>query len=104
MAGREGRALMDKDDIKLLALAEKNADPNSWSLIIKFSGHCLIGCKGRKLLTTDNLVKAAEWVDYHREGPEHIAKLLENRMGSGQLAAEFDQSVFKSTNGEETQP
>jgi hypothetical protein len=28
------------------------------------------------MLNTHNLVKALDWVEYHRNGPEHVAKLI----------------------------
>ena len=74
---------MGEDDIKVLALAEKNSDEHQWNLIIKFSGHCMLGCKSRQMLTTDNLLKAIEWVDYHRRGSEHTSNFLQKQIENG---------------------
>ena len=96
---------MGDEDIKVLALAEKNTDPNQWNLIIKFTGHCMIGCKGRKLLTTDNVLTALRWADYHREGVEHVGHLLRKAGGDlSKMPAIAGEIIFESSNGEETQP
>lgn len=67
---------MGDDDIKLELFAEKDADPNSWDQPVTIKGTCLWGCKTRKMLNTKNLVKALGWIDYHRDGPEHVAEML----------------------------
>lgn len=95
---------MNEDDIKVVALAEKNTDEKEWNLIIKFSGHCLVGCRGRKLLTTDNMLKALDWADYHREGAEHVGHLLRRSGGDISKLPEISGVIFTSSNGEETQP
>lgn len=92
---------MDDDDIQLLAFAEKVADPNDWQMPITYKGACLIGCRTRKMPNTKNLVKAFGWIDYHREGSEHVGNLLKNQQGSGAIVATWP---GPSSNGEETQP
>ena len=92
---------MGDEDIEVLAFAEKNSDPQTWDLSIRFEGKCLIGCKSRKMLRTKNLIKAMEWADYHTSGPEHVGNLLKNQQGSGVIVAD---NIFTSSNGEETQP
>jgi hypothetical protein len=67
---------MGDDDIEIRAFAEKNPNQGDWDQAIRFEGDCLIGCKGRKMLNTKNLVTALNWVDYHRSGLEHIAAHL----------------------------
>lgn len=68
---------MGDEDIALELFAEKNADPRAWDQPVKIRGRCKIGCKGRGMLDTTNLVTALNWVEYHREGFEHINTMLE---------------------------
>lgn len=96
---------MGDDDIQVLAFAEKNSDEQIWDLSIRFEGNCLIGCNGRKMLRTKNLVKAMEWVDYHSSGPEHVGNLLQRSGGDiSKMPAIAGEIIIKSSNGEETQP
>jgi hypothetical protein len=72
---------MNEDDLEVLAFAEKDANPNSWNMPIHYEGNCLIGCKGRKLLRTRNLFAVGNWIEYHREGAEHVGNLLKRSGG-----------------------
>lgn len=67
---------MGDEDIEILAFAEKNSDDLQWDLSIRFEGNCKIGCEGRKMLRTKNLVTALNWAEWHREGFEHIEAVL----------------------------
>lgn len=69
---------MGDEDISLEAFAEQQPDNNGniWLLPVKFKGKCNIGCEGRKLRDTTNVVTALNWVEYHREGFEHIEAVL----------------------------
>jgi hypothetical protein len=96
---------MGEDDIEILAFAEKNADEKVWELRVTFEGNCLIGCTGRKMLNTKNMVKAMEWADYHSTGPEHIHNLLKRSGGDiSKMPAIAGEFKITSSNGEETQP
>ena len=77
---------MGDDDIALLAFAEKNSSETEWELQVTFKGDCLLGCKTRKMLNTKNMVKALDWVEYHRNGPEHVAAVFE-KVGRTPLGA-----------------
>jgi hypothetical protein len=93
---------MGEEDVTLEALAEiAGANNRAWHTAVEFRGRCLIGCKSRKMLNTKNLLAALRWVDYHREGVEHVGNLLEKQQGSGQIVATWPGT---SSNGEETQP
>ena len=72
---------MGEEDILLELLAEKSSDHMAWDQPVKFAGKCLLGCEGRRLSTTKNMVTALFWVEYHREGPEHVAALLKRSGG-----------------------
>ena len=61
------------------------ADQNAWELPVKIRGKCLVGCKTRKLIDTNNLLAANKWVIYHRDGEEHQANLIERRMGPPEI-------------------
>lgn len=74
---------MGDDDIELLAFAEKDSNPLEWAELTYFEGNCLIGCEGRRLLKTRNLLAALRWADYHRSGKEHIKLLLGRKNGAG---------------------
>jgi hypothetical protein len=84
---------MGDEDIEIRAFAEKNPNPGDWDQAIRFEGECKIGCKGRKMLSTKNLVTALNWVDFHRSGLEHMTTVLSKQP-----------VIFTSSNGEETQP
>jgi hypothetical protein len=76
---------MGEEDVEILAFAEKNFDSQIWDESVRFEGRCLIGCEGRKMSRTKNLLVALRWTDYHREGAEHVSNLLKRREGSGVL-------------------
>lgn len=83
---------MGEEDILLELLAEKSADHMAWDQPVKFKGTCQIGCKGRKMLTTKNMLAALNWVEYHREGAEHVGNLLA-------LAATTDRDKLPEVSG-----
>jgi hypothetical protein len=70
---------MGEDDVEVLGFAERNPDPNAWDMPISYKGNCRIGCKSRAMLGTRNLLTALRWADYHREGSEHVEKMLKRR-------------------------
>lgn len=86
---------MGDEDIEVRAFAEQNLNPGNWDSAVRFEGECLIGCKGRKMLRTKNLLKAIDWAAFHRGGQEH-QELLVKRREDGTGADRHEHSVGPS--------